>query len=275
MWETACSPTRRWKASASVTSQGTRGTFCSSSGSMSRQRCVSPGRSVATTAVPAPVRRFTVHDPMQPSAPVTRKRSSRTVSLPKSAPKVDRHALGLREALQHPLERKLAPDSTLFEATIGLAGELADPLVDLHPAGVDRVGGAQRLRHVAAPDIRSQAVVAVIRHAHRFLLVTPGDDDQHGAKDLFTGDPPLVLHPRKNSGLDVVALGEGALDRRHATDDDARLLPLEAVAVELLPVDDAAHVGGLVQRVADLERSQPAHQLVQERVEYRLVQEQP
>src|SRR5215472_12739612 len=281
MWVTACSATRRWKASASATSQGTSGTFCSSSVSMSRQRWVSADRSVATTAVPAPVRRFTVHDPMQPRAPVTRKRSSRTVSLPKSAPKVDRHALGLCEALEHPLKRELPPDSALLEATVGLARELAHPLVDLHPARLDRVGGAQRPGHVAAPDISSQAVVAVVRHAHRFLLVTPRDDDQHGAEDLFAGDPPLVLHPRKDGGLDVVALRQGALDRRHATDDGARLLPLEAVAdvrayaVELLPVDDAAHVRGLVQRVADLERSQPAHQLVQERVEYRLVQEQP
>src|SRR5262249_9334392 len=247
MWVTACSATRRWKASASVTSQGTSGTFCSSSVSMSRQRCVSADRSVATTAVPAPVRRLTVHDPMQPRAPVTRKRSGRTVSLPKSAPKIDRHALGLREALQHPVKRELAPDSALFEATVGLARELAHPLVDLHPARLDRVGGAQRPGHVAAPDIPSQAVVAVIRHAHRFLLVTPGDDDQHRAEDLFPGDPPFVLHTGKDGGLDVVALGQRPIDGWHATDGNARPLLVEAVsdvradAVELLPIDDAAH----------------------------------
>src|SRR5262245_916686 len=199
----------------------------------------------------------------------------------RSAPKVDRHALRLREALQHALQRKLAPDSALLEATVGLAWELAHPLVDLHPAGLDCVCGAERLRHVAAPDVGSQAIVAVVRHAHRVLLVAPGNDDQDRAEDLFTRDPPLVLHPRNDSGLNVVPLGKRTLSWRHATDDHARLLLLQAVpdvradAVELLPVDDAAHVRSLVQRVADLERSQAAHQLVQERVEYRLVQEEP
>ena len=42
---------------------------------MMRMRYGSPGRSYVVTGTPSSTSRLTAHDPMQPSAPVTRKRS--------------------------------------------------------------------------------------------------------------------------------------------------------------------------------------------------------
>ena len=49
-------------------------------------------------------------------------------------PKVDRHALALREAVQHALEGKFAADPALLEAAVGMPRGLTQALVDLNPA---------------------------------------------------------------------------------------------------------------------------------------------
>ena len=51
---------------------------------------------------------------------------------------VHRHVLALGEALEHPFERELTADAALLVAAIGMAGCLADALVDLYPAAFDR-----------------------------------------------------------------------------------------------------------------------------------------
>jgi len=55
---------------------------------------------------------------------------------------IHRHVLALGEAVQHPLQRELPPDAALLVTAIRMAGLLAQPLVHLHPAGLDGVGGA-------------------------------------------------------------------------------------------------------------------------------------
>ena len=52
---------------------------------------------------------------------------------------VHRHALALREAVQHALERELAANAALLVAAVGHARHLAEALVDLHPARFDCV----------------------------------------------------------------------------------------------------------------------------------------
>ena len=45
--------------------------------------------------------------------------------------KIDRDALRLRVALEHPFEREFAADAAFFVATVGVTGALAQTLVDL------------------------------------------------------------------------------------------------------------------------------------------------
>src|SRR5947209_7909916 len=88
---------------------------------------------------------------------------------------IDRHVLALGEAVEHALERKFATDSALLVAAVGHAGELAEALVDLHPARFDGVRGAQTAADVVRPDIGRESVVAVVGHADRLGLVAPAD----------------------------------------------------------------------------------------------------
>src|SRR6185503_18582375 len=80
--------------------------------------------------------------------------------------------------------------------------------------------------------------------------------------------------------LHVIALGQPALLRRHASDHRPRALLMRTLvdetrdAVELLPAHDRAHVVRLVERIADLEFAQLRRKLLEERVEHALVQEE-
>lgn len=62
---------------------------------------------------------------------------------------VDGDVLLLGEALEHSFEGKLPPDPALLDPATRLAEHLDHPLVDLHPAGVDPVGGPEQLPDVA------------------------------------------------------------------------------------------------------------------------------
>src|SRR6185503_19020199 len=181
---------------------------------------------------------------------------------PRLVTQIDRHALALREALEHSLERVLAPQPALFEPAVRLAHDLAETLIDLDPACVDRVRGTKRAADVLAPDVRREAVVGVVRHAHRIGGVIPWDRDEDRAKDLLAGDSPIVPYVREDRWLHVIALGQPALLRRHASDHRPRALLMRTLvdetrdAVELLPAHDRAHVVLLVERIADLEFAQ-------------------
>src|SRR6185312_16923550 len=91
---------------------------------------------------------------------------------------VHRHALPLRESVEHALQRELAAQAGLLVAAVGHAGGLAAALVDLDPAGLDGVRGAQALADVMGPDVGGEAVVAVVGHADRLFLVAPADRDE-------------------------------------------------------------------------------------------------
>src|SRR5438132_11183467 len=93
------------------------------------------------------------------------------VLVPISPLEIDRDALPLRVTVEHSLERIFAPHSALLEASVRLAGELTESLVNLHPARLDRMRGVERLADVARPHVRSEAVMAVVRHADRLALV--------------------------------------------------------------------------------------------------------
>src|SRR5579884_536273 len=199
----------------------------------------------------------------------------------RSAGEVDHHRLALGEALQHPLQRELAPDPRLLEAAVRHPGQLTEPAVHLHPARFDAVGRAQRPAQVPAPDVGGEPVVGVIGHPDRLLLVLPGNDDQDRSEDLLARDPPAVVDPGEHGGGDEVALRQRALAGRQAADrHPGRRLPqpildVRADPLELPGVDDRAHVGGLVEGVPDLQPGQSLHQPGQEGVVDGAVQDWP
>src|SRR5205809_420326 len=98
---------------------------------------------------------------------------------------VDGHALALSGFLEHALERVLATKTALLVAAIWLPDDLPEALIDLHEAGVDRVRGADRLGDVAAPHVRGEPEVRVVRHADHLSLVGPRDRDEHRPEDLL------------------------------------------------------------------------------------------
>src|SRR6185312_2542992 len=102
------------------------------------------------------------------------------------------HVFALGVTVEHAFERELASDAALLVAAIGMARHLPEPLIDLHPAGLDRVRGAQAAADLMRPDIGGETVMAVIGHADRVFLVAPRNRNQHRAENLLTGEAPVV-----------------------------------------------------------------------------------
>src|SRR6185503_12906731 len=71
---------------------------------------------------------------------------------------IDGNALPLRITVEHSFERVLAAHPALLEAAVRLTWELAEPLVDLYPAGLDRVRGVDGLADVSRPHVGGEAV---------------------------------------------------------------------------------------------------------------------
>src|SRR6516164_7838904 len=172
---------------------------------------------------------------------------------------VDRDILPLRVALQHALERKLTADTAFFVAAVGVTGTLAETLVDLDPAGLDRVYSAECPANVVRPDVGSEPVVTIVCHTDRVLLVAPRDGNEHRAEDFLAGQTPIVRHIRKDGGDGVIALAKRPFLGWKAADHHARLAPFQSfvdIATylrELLLVDDGADVARLIKRIAELE----------------------
>src|SRR5437762_11594344 len=136
-----------------------------------------------------------------PSAGAMRRRTRRH-----SSPlQIDRDALPLRITVEHALERVLASHAALLVPAVRLTGELAEALIDLHPAGFDRVRGVDRFGDVARPHVRREPVMTVVRHTNRVALVVPRNRDHHGAEDLFARDAPVVAHVGEHGRLHEIA----------------------------------------------------------------------
>ena len=122
--------------------------------------------------------------------------------------------------------------------------------------------------------------MAVIGHADRVGLVAPRDSHQHRAEDLLARQPPIVGGVGEYGRDREIALAEWPFLGWQAAEHEARVLALQPVLDiaahfgELLVVDDAADIGRLVERVAELQRLGLGAQLVEEAVEDVGVQEE-
>ena len=76
--------------------------------------------------------------------------------------KVHRHLLALGEAVEHAFQRELAADAALLVAAVGVARRLAKSLVDLNPARLDGMSGAQPLADVKAGSLIARGRLAIV-----------------------------------------------------------------------------------------------------------------
>jgi hypothetical protein len=193
---------------------------------------------------------------------------------------VDCDVLPLRVALEHPFERELATDAAFFVTAVGMVGALPEALVDLDPAGLDRVRRAEGPTDVMRPHIGGEAVVAGVRHADDVRFVGPGNGNEHRTEDLLARQAPVVRHIREDGGNRVIAFAERSLFGRKAAYHEVRLAPFQSLLdiatylVELLLVDDGADVTRLIERIAELERFNLLPESIEEIVEDVAVEEE-
>jgi hypothetical protein len=114
---------------------------------------------------------------------------------------VDCDVLPLRVALEHAFEGELATNTAFFLAAIGVTRALTEALVDLDPAGLDRVRGSKGAADVTRPDIGGEPVMALIGHANRVRFVGPRNGDKNWAEDLLACQTPVVSNVRKDGGI--------------------------------------------------------------------------
>src|SRR5262245_44071509 len=155
----------------------------------------------------------------------------------------DGYVLDLSEAFYCPVDGVLPTRAGLLDAAVGHTGQLATAAVDLHPADLKRIGGADRRGDVLGPDVAREPVGAVVGRPQHLVLVTPGDDHQHRPEHFFAGDVPVGVGAGDDGGRDEEAV---TVDRavRAAGDHGAALLDtgadVAAHGVELLFADDGA-----------------------------------
>ena len=173
---------------------------------------------------------------------------------------IDRDILPLRVALEHAFEGELAADAAFFVTAVGVTRALTETLVDLNPAGLDRVRGAQSPADVMGPDVGGEPIVAVIRHTDRVRFVAPRNGDEHWAKDLLARQAPIVSDVREDGGDCVIAFAKGPILGREPADHEARFASLKSLLdiathfPELLLVNDGTNVTCLIERITELER---------------------
>jgi len=193
---------------------------------------------------------------------------------------VDRDVFPLRVAFEHAFEGEFPTNAAFFVTAIGVTGALTEALVDLNPAGFDRMCRAKCPADVMRPDVGGKAVVAVIRHSDRLRFVLPRNGDEHGAEDLLARQAPVVSNVREDGGDCEIAFAKRPFLGRETADHEARFPPFETfldIAThfpELLLVDDSAYVACLIERIAELERFNLLSERIKEIVEDVAVEEE-
>src|SRR5262249_34478082 len=131
-------------------------------------------------------------------------------------------------------------------------------------------------RALLRPYPGRQAVRRVVRLLERLLRRAEGEDREHRPEDLLARDPVRLAHAGEEGGTEPeAALREAAFG---LVDLGALLDPRRDELLDLRELRrrvDGADVRVLVERVAHPKRAQPLLQLVEDRLEDRLLHEQP
>src|SRR6476660_834133 len=81
------------------------------------------------------------------------------------------------------LDAVLATDTAGLVPAEGGVGAVGDTPVDADGAGTQLTADGERPLLVGGGDVAAEAVLGVVRHAHRFVVTVERDDDEHGAED--------------------------------------------------------------------------------------------
>src|SRR5262249_37633292 len=126
-------------------------------------------------------------------------------------------------------QRELSADAALFVAAVGVAGLLAEALVDLHPTGFDGMGCSQGAANLMRPDISRKTVVTIVGHADHVFLVAPRDGHKYRAKDFLTCQPPVVGTICEDGWDGEIAFAKWPLSWRQTSEYKARIVSLQAI----------------------------------------------
>src|SRR6266571_5159099 len=145
-----------------------------------------------------------------------------------------------------------------------------------HHAGAQLVGDGEDPRTLLGPDPGGQPVRRVVRLLHRLGRGAEREYRQDRAEDLLAGDPVRLRDTGENRRYEP----ESAL--RQFTRSGPALRTLRGTGFgqladpgQLRGRVDGAHVGVLVQRVADPQRRHPPLERVEYLVGHRLLDQQP
>src|SRR6266550_7719156 len=175
------------------------------------------------------------------------------------------HVLDLRVVLERVRGQVLAVARLLVAAVRHLRDE-RDVVVDPDRPELELARSVQRAADVARPDGRRQAVGDVVRPRERLVVVGEALDGDDRPEDLLLDDLVLLADLRDHGRLhEEPAIAVGAAAREHLR---ARRPLQEAEDALLLGLrDHRAHLDVLTRRrVADLQRLDGGHELVQEPV---------
>src|SRR5712692_9472239 len=180
------------------------------------------------------------------------------------------------------LQIGLEPVAAAFAAEAGLlvAAERrgrVEAVVRVRPdhPGAEPLGHPQDARALLRPYPRREPVRCVVRLLDRLLGGAEGEYGEHRPEDLLLGDPVALGHVREDGRRKPVAL-LGQTARRLVDLGAFGLARLDELAdlLQLLLRVDRAHVGVLVERIADAQRLQAPLQLGDRLLVDRLLDEQ-
>src|SRR5579862_5031392 len=162
-----------------------------------------------------------------------------------------------------------AADAALLHTAKGHAQVTYEPAIHPDGAGVHGLSHAVRAPQVVGPDYSSQAVLAVVGQPYGFFLALEALDDHHRSEDLLLGTAHLVVYVGDDCRLQEVTLLPA--HRRFAAVDHLAAFVLGDVQVALDPCqvlgrDNRPEIGGLIQRVADLQLRSAVDEVGQEAV---------
>jgi len=189
----------------------------------------------------------------------------------------DQQVLGLAVVVEDHLVG-LTAETRLLVAAEGCAGGIEVIAVGPDATGLDATAETISVRAIAGPDARAEAVGGVIRDLERFFDGGELGDREDGSKDLFLEDAHLVV-AGEDGGLDVEAVGQITFEVKLLAAGQAfcafRFTDCDVLEDLLLLILRGlwAHLGGWVERIANLDLGYTSYSAFDELIEDGLVHE--
>src|SRR5579883_740971 len=129
---------------------------------------------------------------------------------------------------------------------------IARDVIDNHPANLQLIESLESMLKVVREDSGLQAVSRIIHRLERLVKIPERKDINYRRKNLAAAHFAFMLHIRQDGWQEEIALPPAASDNRRAFVH--RLLHPLLSAIQRLLIDHRANIGGLIQRIAQLQR---------------------